>query len=85
MCSKTDDAPRGCKTGEGKDGRGIFAKEGRRRQRGRLPDPAEILPLALDPKTDSPQWVTLSTVGTESERQIEYHYPDLRQGNLWAR
>lgn len=81
ICGKTDYAPSDwVKTGEAKDGRSIFAREGRVRQRGGLPSPEEILPLALDPKTDSPQWVTLSTVGNESEQQIEYLYPDPETG-----
>lgn len=84
MCSKTDEAPEGwVKTGQGKkDGRNIFAKKGsQKRQRyGSLPTPEEILPLALDPKTDSPQWVTLSKVGLESELQIEYMYPNPETG-----
>jgi len=77
-CGKIDSPPRGwIKTGIAKDGRGIFAKEGSRRHRHHgFPNPEEILPLALNPKTDSPQWVTLSTVGTSSEQQIEYLYPD---------
>ena len=62
ICGNTDHAFKGwVKTGEAKDGRGIFAKEGSRsrsRHRG-LPSPEEILPLALDPQTDSPRWVTL--------------------------
>jgi len=81
ICGNTDHAPAGwVKTGEAKDGRGIFAKEDRSRRRQGLPSPEEILPLALDPKIDSPQWVTLSTVGTESERQIEYLYPNPETG-----
>jgi len=81
VCGKTDYAFSGwVKTGEAKDGRGIFAKEGRRHQHRGLPNPAEILPLALDPKTDSPQWITLSTVGTESQQQIEYFYPNPETG-----
>lgn len=81
VCGNTDHAPDGwIKTGEAKDGRGIFAKEGRRRPPGGLPSPEEILPLALDPKTDSPEWVTLSTVGTESEQQIEYLYTNPETG-----
>uniref|UniRef100_UPI0035939D4E hypothetical protein n=1 Tax=Nostoc sp. TaxID=1180 RepID=UPI0035939D4E len=80
ICSKTDYTPIGwVKTGKAKDGRGIFAKENRR-QRSGLPNHAEILPLALDPKTDSPQWVTLNTVGSEFEQQIEYHYPNPETG-----
>jgi len=83
ICGNTDHAPKGwVKTGEAKDGWGMFAKEGSReryRHRG-LPNPEEILPLALDPKTDSPQWLTLSTVGTESEQQIEYFYPNPETG-----
>ena len=76
ICGKTDYPPISwVKTGEAKDGRGIFAKEGSRK-RGGLPSHAEILPLALDPKTDSPQWLTLSTVGSEFEQQIEYYYPN---------
>lgn len=43
---------------------------------------AIAIPLALDPKTDSPQWVTLNTIGTESEQQIEYLYPDPETGEL---
>jgi phage/plasmid-associated DNA primase len=81
LCGKSDRAPSGwVRTGEAKDGRGIFAREGRSRQRGSLPSPEEILPLTLDPKTDSPQWVTLSTVGSESEQLIEYLYPDPETG-----
>lgn len=82
VCGKTDHAPLDwVKTGEATDGRGIFAHEGsQKRQRGSLPNPEEILPLALDPKTDSPQWTTLCTIGTESERQVEYLYPDTETG-----
>ncbi|WP_009630211.1 phage/plasmid primase, P4 family [Synechocystis sp. PCC 7509] len=82
ICGKTDYAPIGwVKTGEAKDGRGIFAKENRkRRSQGGLPDETEILPLRLDPKTDSPQWVTRSTVGNEFEQEIEYLYPDAETG-----
>jgi hypothetical protein len=82
VCGNTDHAPDGwIKTGKAKDGRGIFAKKGsQRRWRGGLPNPEEILPLELDPKTDSPEWVPLSTVGTESEQQIEYLYPDPETG-----
>ncbi|MBA2749932.1 MAG: hypothetical protein H0U45_14695, partial [Tatlockia sp.] len=50
ICGKTDYAPSGwVRTGEAKDGRSIFAREGRSRQRGGLPSPEEILPLTLDP------------------------------------
>lgn len=83
ICGKTDYPPIGwVKTGEAKDGRGIFAKEGTRSRRNQsgLPSHEEILPLALDPKTDSPQWITISTVGSESEQQIEYLYPDPETG-----
>ena len=81
ICSKTDYAPVGwVKTGEAKDGRGIFATEGSRKRRGGLPSHEEILPLLLAPKTDSPQWVTISTVGSFFEQQIEYHYPDFETG-----
>lgn len=81
ICGKSDRAPIGwLKTGEAKDGRGIFAREGRVHQRGNLPNPEEILPLSLDPKTDSLRWVILSTVGSESEQQIEYLYPDPETG-----
>lgn len=81
-CDRVDQAPDGwIKTGKAKDGRSIFAKEGSRRHRHHsLPNPEEILPLVLNPKTDSPQWVTLSTVGTESEQQIEYFYPNPETG-----
>jgi putative DNA primase/helicase len=78
ICGKTDYAPSGwLKISKAKDGRGIFAKEGSRSHRCHgLPNPKEILPLQLNPKLDLPQWVTLSTVGSESEQQIEYFYPD---------
>ena len=82
ICGKTDSPSSGWfKVGTAKDGRSIFAREGSRRHRHRdLPNPEEILPLTLNPKTDSPQWVTLSTVGTESEQQIEYPYPNPETG-----
>ena len=82
ICGKTDSAPNGwVKVGQAKDGRNIFAREGSRRHRHHgLPNPEEILPLALNPKTDLPQWITLSTVGTESEQQIEYFYPNSETG-----
>jgi putative DNA primase/helicase len=82
ICGKTDSAPNGwVKVGQAKDGRNIFAREGSRRHRHHgLPHSEEILPLALNPKTDSPQWLTLSTVGTESEQQIEYFYPNPETG-----
>jgi len=78
VCGKTDRAPTGWeRTGTAKDGRGIYAKAGNERHRRLgLPSPDEILPLALDPKTDSPQWKTLTTVGSESEQEIEYFYPN---------
>jgi len=83
ICGKTDYAPIGwVKTGEAKDGRGIFATVGsrKRRSQGKLPSHEEILPLLLDPKTDSPQWITRSTVGSEDEQEIEYLYPDAETG-----
>jgi hypothetical protein len=81
-CRRTDSAPDGWfKAGKAKDGENIFAREGSRRHRHHgLPHPEEILPLTLNPKTDSPQWVTLSTVGSESEQQIEYFYPNPETG-----
>ena len=79
VCAKTDRAPDGWfEYAVAPDGRKKFAKKGtqERRQKFKLPDPEEIFPLPLDPKNDSPQWVTLSTIGNVSEQQVEYLYPD---------
>ena len=83
ICGKTNYAPIGwLKTAAAKDGRGIFAKEGsgKRQSSDSLPSPEEILPLRLDPKRDSPQWVILNTVSSQSEQQIEYFYSDAETG-----
>lgn len=83
ICGRVDTPPQGYfKSATAKDGRPIFRREGssKRQRSGGLPQPEEVLPLALNPKTDSPQWLTLSRVGTESEQQIEYFYPNAVSG-----
>lgn len=83
VCGRTDVAPEGwVRVSEAKDGRGVFVKTNARKKKKRslLPNPESVLPLEIQEKKDIPQWVTLQTVGTESEKQIEYFYPNPETG-----
>ena len=92
VCGGMDIAPAGWRRVKAsKDGRGIFSRgsgkgSGKRSQKAKskpkieLPVPNEILPLVVCPQTDSPEWVTLATLGSESEIEIEYLYPNLLTG-----
>lgn len=84
VCGGIDTAPANWKRVKtSSDGRGIFSKGSGKRSKQKaksksnvkLPSLDEVLPLVICPQSDSPFGVTLTTVGSESEIQIEYFYP----------
>ncbi len=77
ICGRIHEPPDGYrKTGESKDGRGIFARIESKKQRINLGD---VLPLRVDPtpQADIPQWENINPNAIDGcEYQIEYLYPD---------